>query len=546
MDGRAFRALNELVVEKRSSGHTVRLLVCIGGSAFTSYAADGLIVATPTGSTAYSLSARGPIVSPTHRALLLTPVSPHMLFDRSLVLNPDEEIGIEVIGGRDAEVSVDGRHAAVLDRGRRRDLSRRHRGRPLRALRRAALPPDPQGQVRVDRPLMLTELRIHDLGVIAELSLVLGPGMTALTGETGAGKTMLVEAIDLLVGGRADATLVRPGAAEAVVEGRFVHDGEELVLARVVPADGRSRAYVDGRLATAASLAELGARLVDLHGQHAHQSLLATATQRASLDHFAAIDLAPLAGARRRVAELEAALAALGGDARARAREIDLLRFQVDEIAKAQLDGPDEDAELEKEALVLSDASAHREAAGEGRRGPDRRRRRARWRPQRAGRGAGARGLRRGRRPVARARRGARRRGRRAAGAGRGHRGRSGATGMDRRPAGPAPRAAPQVRRLARGGAWRSTREAEERLGELEGYEGRAAALEGERAEALAAVDTEAERVGEARRAAAPRLARAVGDHLRQLAMPRARLEVEVGGGPPWRRGDVPARRQPR
>ena len=113
---------------------------------------------------------------------------------------------------------------------------------------------------------MLTELRIHDLGVIAELSLVVGPGMTALTGETGAGKTMLVEALDLLVGGRSDATLVRPGAAEAVVEGRFVHDGDELVLARVVPADGRSRAYVDGRLATAASLAEIGARLVDLHG----------------------------------------------------------------------------------------------------------------------------------------------------------------------------------------------------------------------------------------------------------------------------------------
>ena len=95
----------------------MRLLVCIDGSAFTSYAADGLIVATPTGSTAYSLSARGPIVSPTHRALLLTPVSPHMLFDRSLVLDPDEEIGIEVIGDRDAEVSVDGRHAAVLTEG---------------------------------------------------------------------------------------------------------------------------------------------------------------------------------------------------------------------------------------------------------------------------------------------------------------------------------------------------------------------------------------------------------------------------------------------
>src|SRR3954464_7641262 len=98
---------------------------------------------------------------------------------------------------------------------------------------------------------MLVELRVRDLGVIADLSLVLGPGMTALTGETGAGKTLVVEAIELLVGGRADPALVRPGCDEARVEGRFVVDDDETVLARVVPATGRSRAYVDGRLAPA-------------------------------------------------------------------------------------------------------------------------------------------------------------------------------------------------------------------------------------------------------------------------------------------------------
>ena len=80
---RSWRALNEATIERRESGHTVRLLVRIDGAPFTSYAADGLIVATPTGSTAYSLSARGPVISPRHRALLLTPVSPHMLFDRA-------------------------------------------------------------------------------------------------------------------------------------------------------------------------------------------------------------------------------------------------------------------------------------------------------------------------------------------------------------------------------------------------------------------------------------------------------------------------------
>ena len=113
----SWTALNEGVVEKQEAGHTVRLLVRIDGATFTSYAADGLIIATPTGSTAYSMSARGPVVSPKHRALLLTPVSPHMLFDRSLVLDPDEQVEIEVIGHRPATLSIDGQTAASLDEG---------------------------------------------------------------------------------------------------------------------------------------------------------------------------------------------------------------------------------------------------------------------------------------------------------------------------------------------------------------------------------------------------------------------------------------------
>jgi NAD+ kinase len=112
-----WRALNEAVVEKAESGHTVRLLARIDGVPFTSYAADGLIVSTPTGSTAYSLSARGPVVSPRHRALLLTPVAPHMLFDRSLVLDPSETIEIEVAGHRDARLAVDGQPVATLLEG---------------------------------------------------------------------------------------------------------------------------------------------------------------------------------------------------------------------------------------------------------------------------------------------------------------------------------------------------------------------------------------------------------------------------------------------
>ncbi|MDQ3640560.1 MAG: AAA family ATPase, partial [Actinomycetota bacterium] len=205
---------------------------------------------------------------------------------------------------------------------------------------------------------MLAELHVRDLGVIADLPLVLDGGMTALTGETGAGKTLVVEAIELLMGGRADAVLVRPGAEEARVEGRFVSsDGlNETVLARAVPRNGRSRAYIDGRLATATELAELGRGLVDLHGQHAHQSLLSARSQRAALDRFASVDLAPLARARDRVRVVDDALASLGGDGRARARELDLLRFQLAELEAAHVDDPDEDRALEAEEDALADA----------------------------------------------------------------------------------------------------------------------------------------------------------------------------------------------
>jgi NAD+ kinase len=107
-DDRHWVALNEAVLERTAAGHTVRLGVELDGEFFTTYAADALIVATATGSTAYSLSARGPIVAPDHRAILLTPVSPHMLFDRTLILNCEEVVRLEVQGHRPATLSVDG------------------------------------------------------------------------------------------------------------------------------------------------------------------------------------------------------------------------------------------------------------------------------------------------------------------------------------------------------------------------------------------------------------------------------------------------------
>lgn len=211
---------------------------------------------------------------------------------------------------------------------------------------------------------MLCELAVTDLGVIGELRLVFGAGMTALTGETGAGKTLVVEAIDLLVGGRADASMVRAGSTETVVEGRFTHGDEEVILRRIIPAEGRSRAYVNGRLATVAELAEWGRMLVDLHGQHAHQSLLSRSAQRAALDHFAQVDIEPLTNAKAELADVDKRLAAYGGSEQERAREMDLICFQLDELQGANLVDPNEDATLEVQESLLADALAHREAAG--------------------------------------------------------------------------------------------------------------------------------------------------------------------------------------
>ncbi len=231
----------------------------------------------------------------------------------------------------------------------------------------------------------LVELRVRNLGVIDDVTVVLEPGMTALTGETGAGKTLLVEALSLLLGGRADPSIVRAGADEAVVEGRFVapadslplppsddersvveatgEDTIELLLARSVPRAGRSKAWIDGRMASIGALAESAAGLIELHGQHQHQSLTHTEAQRRALDAFGDIELTALDGARQRLRRLTDESEALGGDARQRAREVDLLGYQIDEITAAGIEDADEDGRLETEEDRLAAATAHRQAA---------------------------------------------------------------------------------------------------------------------------------------------------------------------------------------
>lgn len=209
---------------------------------------------------------------------------------------------------------------------------------------------------------MLVELAVTNLGVIESARIPFSSGMVALTGETGAGKTMLIEAINLLMGGKSDPGRVREGAAEAVVEGLFAVADDEVVLRRIIPASGRSRAYIDGQLATAAALAELGETLIETHGQHAQQALLQPRAQRDALDSFAGVDTTALDSARREVRQCSARLDEMGGDERSRAREIDLLSFQLDEIESVGL-VMGEEASLEAEEDLLADALSHRQAA---------------------------------------------------------------------------------------------------------------------------------------------------------------------------------------
>ena len=173
---------------------------------------------------------------------------------------------------------------------------------------------------------------------------------------------MIIEAIHLLVGGKSDVSMVRHGCDEARVEGRFVVGDEEVILSRVIPVQGRSRAYINGSLATLAQLAEMGADHVDLHGQHAHQSLLHEKAQRVALDQFAGVDTSPVAQAKSELRQLRQELESLGGDERARVREIDLLQFQIDEISTASISSGAEDDELRKEEEALGNAESYQTA----------------------------------------------------------------------------------------------------------------------------------------------------------------------------------------
>ncbi|MCW2600630.1 MAG: recN [Frankiales bacterium] len=226
-------------------------------------------------------------------------------------------------------------------------------------------------------------MRIQGLGVIEDAVLELGPGLTVVTGETGAGKTMVVQGLNLLFGGRADAGRVRPGATKAVVEGRLALSPEHvavdraldaggelddgaLLLSRSVGADGRSRAHVGGRSVPVAVLAELGEHLLAVHGQSDQQRLLQPSRQRAALDRYAGDPVIELrdrfAGLWARWRDVRATLQQLRAEADERTREADLLRLGLVEFeAVAPL--PGEDVVLTGEIERLANADDLRTAA---------------------------------------------------------------------------------------------------------------------------------------------------------------------------------------
>jgi DNA repair protein RecN (Recombination protein N) len=205
---------------------------------------------------------------------------------------------------------------------------------------------------------MLSFLRIRNLALIESAEVVFEPGFNILTGETGAGKSMLVEAVVLLLGGRASADLVRTGEATASIEAVFDEGGEEIVVRREITSQGRSRSFVNGALATAGALRDLSQRLVELHGQHEHQALLDPTVHLPLLDeyakHLSLVEEVSVAWAK--VAELRDRLDRVSMETGEREARLDLVNFQLGEIEKlAPREGEDEELQTTRQVLASAE-----------------------------------------------------------------------------------------------------------------------------------------------------------------------------------------------
>ncbi len=399
-------ALNEASIEKAARQRMIEVVIEVDDRPLSRWGCDGVVVATPTGSTAYAFSAGGPVMWPEVDALLLVPISAHALFARPLVTSPGSILAVELLPISDVGgvLWCDGRRQVELPPGARVEVSRGKHPIRLARLHEGPLHGPARRQVRPPRHGLaggrgtstpsrrgglgcLRSCRSPSLGVIDDAALEFGPGLNVVTGETGAGKTMVVTALGLLLGARADSGAVRQGSDRARVEGRVRIDPESavarraldagadldddsLILARTVTAEGRSRASAGGAGVPAALLSGLAADLVAVHGQSDQQLLLSPSRQRDHLDAFGGADL--LAVRRRyratfdRLRTVTAEIDAIVGRARERAQEADLLRFGLEEIA-AVTPRAGEDAELLAEELRLGHVDGLRRAADEAR-----------------------------------------------------------------------------------------------------------------------------------------------------------------------------------
>lgn len=215
---------------------------------------------------------------------------------------------------------------------------------------------------------MLSQLHVRDLALIEEIWLEFKEGMNVLSGETGAGKTALVEALKLLAGARADSGMIRAGSQEALIEGVIEHEGHETLVKRRLTADGRSKCSINGEISTVRGLADLLGPMLDMHGQHEHQALLNPSTHVSYLDRYigdhAVEALAAYADARGTCLSAERALGDLVRSLEDSDREIDYLGFLVAEIdAVAPKVGEDE--QISAEVAVLQHSARLTEAAAE-------------------------------------------------------------------------------------------------------------------------------------------------------------------------------------
>ena len=367
-------ALNEASVEKATRQRMLEVLVEVDDRPLSRWGCDGVVCATPTGSTAYAFSAGGPVVWPDVAALLLVPISAHALFARPLVVSPSSVLAVEAVeargdGGavvrRPAHLRVPPGSRVEVRRGdppccwrgctRRRSPTGWSASSGCRSPGGAAPHAPPSG--RVSGRTMWEEIRLRRLGVIDEASLTLGPGFTAVTGETGAGKTMVVTALALLQGGRADSGLVRDGSGQARIEGTVVLSGLPAAAAVVEEAggeleDGVGHPGAHRQRGRAGTLARTSRRRNGA-GRRARRSRPAAgdrprpvraapaappAAQREALDRFAGEPVAGLLSDYRpaygRLARARAELGDLVAREQERAREMDALRHGLDEIAR--------------------------------------------------------------------------------------------------------------------------------------------------------------------------------------------------------------------